>query len=270
MERDPIVAGQFYPAGADALDEEVRGYLAAAPAKESSATLLAMCPHAGYVYSGAVAGLTLGQACLAPTLLLLGPNHTGRGARMGVWNKGRWLVPGGACEIEAGLAEALLDADPRLVADTDSHRFEHSIEVLLPFLRVLNPAARIVPICVAETKLETLVGVGKRIAAAIAAWDAPVSILVSSDMSHYVSHAEAERRDRYALDKIEEVDPEGLHRTVRQLGITMCGAMPMTLALAACRDLGADQARITAYATSASVSGDYDRVVAYAGALIQV
>lgn len=269
MDRKPIVAGQFYPSDAAALEREARGYLGLAAAKENGPTRLAMCPHAGYVYSGAVAGRTLGQANLAPIALLLGPNHTGRGAKFSLWDQGAWDIPGGSCAVNAPLAQALAEADPRLTVNYDGHFFEHSLEVILPFLRCIDPNLRIVPITVAESRLETLVDAGRRIAAVLTAWPHPVSIIVSSDMSHYVPHAEAERRDRYALDKIQDVDPEGLYRTVRQLGISMCGVFPMTMGLAACRALGAEAATITAYATSGEASGDYDRVVGYAGALVQ-
>lgn len=268
MDREPVVAGQFYPKDPSALEREVRGYLGLAEAKESEPTLLAMCPHAGYVFSGAVAGQTLGRANLAPVLLLLGPNHTGKGAALSLWDQGAWRFPGGQLQVDAELAKALLDAAPKLAINNDAHLHEHSLEVLLPFLHCLNPETRIVPVAVAEPRVETLVELGGKIANTISTWKEPVSIVVSSDMSHYVSHAQAERRDRYALDKMVEVAPEGLYRTVRQLGISMCGVYPMTAGLAACRALGAREGELVAYATSGEVSGDYDRVVGYAGVLV--
>jgi AmmeMemoRadiSam system protein B len=268
MDREPVVAGQFYPKDPAALEREVLGYLGLAESRENERTLLAMCPHAGYVFSGAVAGQTLGRANLAPLVLLLGPNHTGRGVPLSLWDRGAWRFPGGQLQVDAELAKALLDMAPRLSVNYDAHLYEHSLEVLLPFLRCINPETRIVPVAVAEPRVETLVELGGQIANVLATWKEPVSIVVSSDMSHYVSHAEAERRDRYALDKMVEVSPEGLYRTVRQLGISMCGVYPMTVGLAACRALGAREGALVAYATSGEVSGDYDRVVGYAGVLV--
>lgn len=268
MERDPVVAGQFYPGAAQALQSEVNKYLAKAQTPNGRA-LLAMAPHAGYVFSGPVAGLTLGQAGLSNTMLLLGPNHTGRGARFSLWNKGAWRIPGGSVPVEEYLAERLLQQDAHLEPDMNGHLHEHSLEVMLPFLVGIRPEARIVPIAILESELSTLIQVGRSIAKVLAEWPDPVSIVVSSDMSHYVPHEEAKKRDKMALDRIEAMDPEGLYETVRRHGITMCGVLPMTVGLAACRELGATKAEITAYDTSGRASGDYGQVVGYAGALVR-
>lgn len=269
MDRNPVVAGQFYPGAGRALDREVRGFLAAAgpPEGDDRPTLLAMVPHAGYVYSGAVAGQTLGQARLADTLLLLGPNHTGQGRSLAVWPRGRWLTPLGAAAVDEALAASLLAADPRLSADVAAHLQEHSLEVALPFLQVLNPKATMVPAAVAERNPQVLESVARNLAAAIRAAGRPVSVVVSSDMSHYVSREQAEELDGMAIAAMLDLDPGRLYEVVRRHGISMCGVLPMTLGLALARELGATRARLAAYATSGQVSGDYRRVVGYAGIL---
>ncbi len=273
MDRQPIVAGQFYPGTPKALQAQVKGFLARAEgvtAPDQGRTLLAMAPHAGYVFSGQVAGITLGQAALAPTVLLLGPNHTGLGAPFALWDSGAWQLPGRSVPVHEPLAQALLQAEPLLEADTMAHEREHSLEVLLPFLVQLRPELFIVPMAVAEQSLPLLLRAARSIAAVLAAWPEPVSLVVSSDMSHYVPHELAKERDRQALERIEALDPEGLYAVVRERGITMCGILPMTLGLAVCRELGATSARVAAYATSGDASGDYSRVVGYAGALVTV
>jgi hypothetical protein len=146
---------------------------------------------------------------------------------------------------------------------------EHSLEVILPFLHVLEPRTRIVPVAVAEPDPRVLVEAGKNLAGAVREHGEPVSIVVSSDMSHYVSHETAQERDAMALERITSLDPEGLYDTVRRNNITMCGVMPMTMGLAACRELGAKEAEVAAYATSGHASGDYGRVVGYAGVLVR-
>ncbi len=269
MIRRPVVAGRFYPGSAQALRREVAGYLALADPELAGPAVLAMSPHAGYVFSGAVAGRTLGAATLPDTLLLLGPNHTGRGARLAVWPEGAWEIPGTAVPVDAGLAGELLAAEPRLVADRAAHLAEHSLEVLLPFLREKNPALRIVPVAVAEPDPAVLDGVGRAVAAAIRQHGEPVGIVVSSDMSHYVTHDTAKRRDALALSRVLDLDPMGLLSVVRREGITMCGVLPMGLGLVAALELGASQAVLAAYATSGEVSGDMEQVVGYAGVLVR-
>lgn len=268
MIRKPVVAGQFYPDSAATLDREVRAMLAKAAPRSEQPTILAMVPHAGYVYSGEVAGRTLGQANLADNLLLLGPNHTGMGAPLSVWNRGQWLTPLCNLEIDEALADALLGADERLAADQAAHLQEHSLEVVLPFLCALKPRLRGVPLAVSAQRLPDLAGVARAMASVLKTWPEPVSMVVSSDMSHYVPADRARDLDSMALAAIREMDPVGLYSTVREMGISMCGVLPMTLGLMIALELGATTAEVPAYANSGDVSGDFDRVVGYAGVLV--
>jgi len=270
MDRQPVVAGQFYPGLARALDSEVRGYLAAAkpPEGDDRPTLLAMAPHAGYMYSGEVAGQTLGQARLARSILLLGPNHTGQGRPLAVWPGGRWHTPLGAAQVDEALAASFLAADQHLTPDHAAHLQEHSLEVVVPFLQAKAPGFSMVPVVVAERNLETLLAVARNLAVAIRAANRPVSVVVSSDMSHYVTHEQAKERDALAVQAMLDLDPPGLYEVVRRFGISMCGVLPMTLGLALAKELGATRARLAAYATSGQASGDYRRVVGYAGILV--
>ncbi|WP_028586859.1 AmmeMemoRadiSam system protein B [Desulfocurvus vexinensis] len=269
MDRPPVVAGQFYTADPRALGLEVASYLALAEEPESAPTLLAMVPHAGYVFSGPVAGRTLGEARLAPLVVLLGPNHTGLGQPLAVWPSGRWAVPGGGLEVDAELASALLRAEPRLAADTSAHQREHSLEVLVPFLERKDPRTTIVPVAVAEHRYAELEAVAASLAGVLGALGRPASLVVSSDMSHFLPDSQARRVDARALEPVLALDPRGLYDTVRSQGISMCGVLPMTLGLLAARALGATSARLAAYATSAAASGDASRVVGYAGVLVR-
>lgn len=270
IDRNPVVAGMFYPDDPDLLRHEVRQHLAAA-ARDAAPTLLAMVPHAGYVYSGEVAGQTLGAANLPDTIVLLGPNHTGLGAPLSVWPGGNWHTPLGPVPVDEELADALAESDAGFTRDTAAHVREHSIEVILPFLQEYTPDLSIVPVAVAEPHPQTLREAAQTLADVLRrVTDAGrrVAMVVSSDMSHYVTHAEAARRDSLALARIEALDPLGLYATVRDRGISMCGVLPATLGLFAALALGAQTARVVAYATSGEVSGDMERVVGYAGVLV--
>lgn len=268
MIRRPVVAGQFYPGQPDQLESMVGEYLSKAGAKAKERTILAMTPHAGYIFSGPVAGQTLGQANLGKTVLLLGPNHTGMGSRFAVWDAGTWELPGGGLRVNENLAAAVIKADTRLVADHAAHAREHSLEVVLPFLQAINPDTTIVPIAVGEPRLDALLEVGEAVGRVLADWKQPVSMVVSSDMSHYVTHEEAKRRDSMALEPILALNPAEAYRVVRENGISMCGIMPMTVGLTAAKALNASKAELVAYATSGEASGDYSQVVGYAGVLV--
>jgi MEMO1 family protein len=268
MIRQAVVAGQFYPGTKASLDAAVRGYLVPAGPKSGERTILAMVPHAGYVYSGGVAGQTLGRANLASRVILLGPNHTGLGKPLALWAEGAWAIPGGQVAVDEELTAALAAAEPRLTPDTAAHVGEHSLEVLLPFLTATVPGLRVAPIAVSEHRLDVLLSVAANMAKGVLALGEPVSIAVSSDMSHYVSHDRARQQDALALERVAALDPEGLFGVVKSRGISMCGVLPMTLGLALAKELGASACEIAAYATSGEVSGDYGRVVGYAGALV--
>lgn len=233
--------------------------------------LLVMLPHAGYVYSGRVAGRSLSQVRLAPVVFMLGPNHTGRGAPLAIWPQGDWLTPLGSVPVHERAASALLDADGGYTANRTAHEGEHSLEVLLPLLQVRHPALSIIPVAIAEQDAAALQRAGTALAhtmQGLAAAGVPSSIVLSSDMSHYVTRTQAEERDALALGRMAALDPEGLYATVRHNRITMCGVLPAVVALHACRALGATSACLAAYDTSASASGDHERVVGYAGMVV--
>ena len=267
-ERPPVVAGQFYPADARQLQSQVRGFLNQAKGEEKLKPLLVMAPHAGYMYSGAVAGQTLGRALLPQALLLLGPNHTGLGPSLSLWNGGNWSIPGGDAVVHQDLTQALARGVRAFKPDTAAHSHEHSLEVLLPFIAQVAPKARFAAVTVAEHDLKRLMGAAKDVAAVLKGFPEPVAMVVSSDMSHYVSHEQAKARDAMAVQAMLDLDPARLYEVVRRHGISMCGVLPMTLGLALARELGATRSRLAAYATSGQASGDYRRVVGYAGVLV--
>ncbi|MEZ0575414.1 AmmeMemoRadiSam system protein B [Halodesulfovibrio aestuarii] len=264
--RSPVVAGQFYTASPQKLRAEVEAFLQRGT-KRSTRTLLAMVPHAGYMYSGNTAGYTFGSSNLCDTIYLLGPNHTGRGAPVSVWSGGDWETPLGIVPVDIEARDQLLATGPFFEADTLAHINEHSLEVLLPFIQVANPNAKIVPISIATSSQETLAFVGAMLAEALKQ-NPDSSIVVSSDMSHYISADAAKKLDSLALSYVQSVDAQGLLSTVAHNNISMCGVLPMTAALIACEALGAARADILEYTSSGAVTGDLSQVVGYAGVII--
>jgi len=272
MVREPAVAGRFYPGDAAVLRAEVEALLGAT--KELSAPpspgldAALVVPHAGYIYSGGVAGATYAAARLPRDLVILCPNHTGDGEPIAVMNRGGWRTPLETAEINEALADRVLAACPQAQVDAAAHRREHSLEVQLPFLQLKLREVSFVPICVGTTKLSDLTALGLGLAEAIGAWPDPVSIIISSDMSHYITAEKARAKDMLAIEKIQALDPEGLHRVVDQEDISMCGFAPAVAGLTAAKKLGAKTARLISYANSGEVSGDHLNVVGYAGLAI--
>ena len=265
--RPPAVAGRFYPREAETLEREVTAFLAAGT-KEAAPARAVMAPHAGYMYSGGVAGQVFARVDVPERVIVLCPNHTGLGRRVSVVPSGRFCLPGGDVAIDEDLAAAVLAELPGAEPDHEAHRFEHAIEVELPFLRARRPDVRLVPIVLAGLAEKDAVALGEGLHRAIARAGGDALVVASSDMSHYLPDDVARRVDRMALEPMLAFDPAGLYRTVRAHEISMCGFIPATAALAYARLAGASAPELVAYATSGDTSGDRQRVVGYAGVVM--
>ncbi len=266
MIRHPAVSGQFYPAAARDLDRAVRRLTRDDAVKVKARA--AVVPHAGYVYSGGVAGEVFSTLALPDRHVIFCPNHTGMGAEAAIMTAGAWRMPWGDVPIDDALASRILAASPLLSDDPSAHHAEHSLEVQLPFLRRFREAFRIVPVALGRLSLEECRALGEATAAVLRDDPSPPLIIASSDMTHYEPDAVARRKDQRAIARILALDPEGLYKTVRSERITMCGVIPATVTLFAAVALGATSARLIKYATSGDASGDFGQVVGYAGLAI--
>jgi MEMO1 family protein len=270
--RQPAVAGRFYPSSAQKLRAEVEGYLQpdagsdreTEPAVKIQA-LGCVVPHAGYMYSGHVAGAVYRRLELPQRGIILCPNHTGMGEPLAIMSRGAWRTPLGDAPIDEALADELKLAMPLLSEDEEAHRSEHALEVQLPFLQVLRPDFQFVPVAVGTSNFEVLSALGVAIGNVLAKQNEPVLVIASSDMNHYESDSVTRVKDRRAMDQLLALDPRSLYDTVHEEQISMCGYGPAVVMLTATRKLGARQAELIRYATSGDVSGDKDMVVGYAG-----
>ena len=181
---------------------------------------------------------------------------------------GVWDMPMGEVPINKELAALIAGSSPYIEADDAAHRFEHSLEVQVPFLQYMQKNLTIAPIVVSHVPYETCVAVGQGLAEAIKSYGKSVLIVASTDMTHYESRQSASAKDSLALERIEALDPEGLYNTVVGKRISMCGIMPTTVALIAALALGAKKAELIRYTDSGETSGDTDQVVGYAGLVI--
>jgi MEMO1 family protein len=265
MLRQPVVAGAFYPGNKAQLESSLQQLV---PPAQAGPGLGVVLPHAGYVYSGAIAGATLARISLPDRIVLLGPNHTGAGAAFAVSGARAWQTPLGEIALDGELANRIVNTIALAQFDEAAHRREHSLEVLLPFIQWLNPAAQIVPVCIRSHTLEALLEFGSGLAACLVDGAQPPLIIASSDMSHYLPGELARELDFLALDQALALDPAGLFRVVLQRRISMCGVAPCVAMLQACLGLGATHAELVRYGNSGDQTGDQSEVVGYAGLVV--
>ncbi|MGO9212224.1 MAG: AmmeMemoRadiSam system protein B [Terriglobales bacterium] len=264
--RHAAVAGRFYPAQPEVLMRDVQSYLAATGEKIEATGCVV--PHAGYMYSGHVAGAVYARLALPERFIILCPNHTGMGKPLAIMSEGAWDTPLGEAAIDHELAMELRGAFHSLTEDAGAHRAEHALEVQLPFLQALRRKFTFVPIAVGVGSYEPLAALGEAIAQVLAAHGEKILIIASSDMNHYESDAVTRVKDSKAIEQILKLDPRGLFDVVVKEEISMCGYGPAVAMLTAARRLGAESAELIKYATSADVSGDRDAVVGYAGVIV--
>ena len=264
MLREPAVAGTFYEGDSSALRRKVTALLQEKPVKIKARALI--CPHAGYMYSGSVAGEVYGSVEIPDTVVILGPNHTGNGAPISVMHEGIWRTPLGDVKINMAAAEKIIYSSKFAEKDHKAHLREHSIEVQLPFLQVLKPGVQIVPIVIGDGRKNALRDLACAIAEALKGTD--TLIVSSTDLTHYESADIAREKDMAVLDAIVKMDPEAMLEAVECRDVSMCGWMPTYTALNAAKLLGAKEGRLIRYANSGEVSGDFSEVVGYGGAVI--
>ena len=269
-EREPAVAGRFYPASPQVLAEEVASLLAARPDGRATAepprpAFGLLAPHAGYTYSGQVAGATYARVVVPDHVVVLCPNHTGVGKRVAAWPDGAWATPLGRVPVDQAITRELVEsglASP----DREAHRHEHSLEVQLPFLQLRNPLVSIAALCLGPLSFERCEELGLQLARV--ARQHRALVVASSDMSHYLPAALARAKDQLALERLLALDPRGLHEVVSREGISMCGYVPATVMLVAAVEMGAREAELIRYATSGDATGDDRSVVGYAGVVV--
>ena len=268
--RTPAVAGRFYPEHSDRLLREIDEYTS--PRQTRVPAIGCVAPHAGYMYSGHVAGAVYARLEIPEHCIILCPNHTGRGVPLSIMATTAWRTPLGDVAPSTGLACELLRRFPKLEEDSAAHRGEHGIEVQLPFLQVQQKNLHIVPIAVGTSDFRVLRELGEAIAGVIGEReesDHKILVVASSDMNHYEDDAITRVKDHKAIERVLALDARGLWEVVMQEDISMCGFGPTVAMLTAAKILGATRAMLVCYATSGDVSGDRDRVVGYAGIVVE-
>lgn len=268
MIRQPVVAGTFYPSDAATLRVQIEGFIDKGCKKEK--VLGIVSPHAGYMYSGKVAGAVFSHSIIPETALILAPNHSGYGPPYSVWPDGSWRTPLGEVAIDVELVQELLSECDLLKKDRDAHKAEHSAEVMVPFLQYFNPRIKLVVIVTSSSNLNELKTIGIGISSALRRLRPDALVIASSDMTHYESQQSANKKDKMAINEILALNEDGLYnKVVLEMNISMCGVFPVILMLVCSKERGAKAGELVLYKTSGDTTGDYDQVVGYAGIIIK-
>jgi AmmeMemoRadiSam system protein B len=265
MLRLPAVAGQFYPADPCELTRLIRKFSAEDPATKKTRVRACLVPHAGYIYSGGVAGAVFARMILPKQVLVLGVRHSPMGEDLAILSEGAWRTPLGDAPVDAALAQRVKAACPGLREDSVAHSREHSLEVEIPFLQILDPGFAFVPVAVGTMRYEDLHELGMGLARVLKESQEEMLVVTSSDMNHYEPDDITRIKDAKAIDRMKAVDAKGLFEVCRKEKISMCGLGPAVVMLTAMKELGVQRGEVVRYATSGDVNGDRDAVVGYAG-----
>jgi AmmeMemoRadiSam system protein B len=277
--RPSPIAGQWYAGEAGRLADQVDGYVEAAMLPEISGEVVAVvAPHAGYMYSGAVAGHAF--ACLkglTPEIVaVISPMHQPYYGDLFTTAHDAYQTPLGVIPVHQGALDALdasLKAELGFGLTRVSGDSEHSLEIELPFLqRVLDSDFELLPVMVRDQGTRTALGLGKALAELFQEDGIlskfPSIMVASTDLSHFHAQSEANRLDNQMLATIESFDPERVIRTEEKGEGFACGRGAVAAVLQASRILGADRVRRLHYATSGDITEDYSSVVGYGAAVV--
>lgn len=273
--RRPCQAGAFYEGHAESLRRQIEncflhelgpGKIPEIVKAGPRHVIGLVCPHAGYMFSGPVAAHAYYKLAFdgkPDVVVVFGPNHTGYGSALAVMNEGLWRTPLGDVEVDGETANQIVHESRIVDVDDSAHRFEHSIEVQLPFLQYLYGSEfKIVPICFLMQDLSSAKEIGQAIAKVLA--EKNTVIIASSDMTHYEPQEIAAKKDKLALEAVEAMDETKFNSIIEAHRISACGYGPIAALITAAKNLGAKEAKLLCYKTSGDVIGDYSSVVGYA------
>jgi len=272
MERVPVVSGQFYPDNPLDLKAMIEEFRPQGSCSRKISAKGIVLPHAGYEYCGRVAVNTVSKILPKKRLLILGPNHTGRGAKFSLWPSGSWKILDKEIKIDEELATVILAKGENIDEDTLAHTLEHSIEVELPILDYFFGDFKFVPIACQRGTIADYQETAKGISEAIKSLGSSgedILLVASTDLTHYEPDQVARKKDRRAIEAIIDLDEEELVKRVHKEDITLCGEAPLAIFISCLRRLGARKSQVALYQTSGDVTGDKSAVVGYAGIIIQ-
>lgn len=271
--RPPAVAGMFYPSSEQELrsviDQSFRdtkfGPGMPPPALQERRIYGVVTPHAGYVYSGAVAANSYYQISANDfdTVVMVGPNHYGIGSGVATMKSGVWETPLGQVQVNGELATEIAKKSGIIDFDDFAHSRDHCLEVQLPFLQTIKSKFTIVPIILIMQDIDTAFDIGKAIADTIAEKPEKTMLVASSDLTHYEPNMMAHEKDNELLKAVLALDVLKFYAVLERMDISACGYGAIASVMVAAKNLGATRGELLKYATSGDVTGDTDAVVGY-------
>ena len=271
--RKPVVAGSFYPGNAGQLKELISGYLSVAGKSREQVDTRnitgIISPHAGYIYSGPVAayGFNYLAGCKLNNFVVIAPSHRGRFNGASVIPEGIYRTPLGDVGIDA-VSGRELEKKEIFAFIKEAHEYEHSLEVQIPFLQLVKPEAKIVPVIIGTVDLDLCRRIGKSIAETVKSSDEKYGVIISTDLSHYHAYNEAVKKDGKFIEALESFNEKKIKETIESGKGEACGEGAVMTGLSLCRELGASEIKVLKYANSGDTAGPKDQVVGYVSALI--
>lgn len=282
MLRKPAVAGMFYPDDSEELVKTIEDCFlhSFGPGKipdiesfeGNDYPVNVMVPHAGFQYSGTIAAHSyceLAKNGFPEVFIIIGPNHTGLGSEVSVFNKGEWITPLGNIQVDEEFADTLISFSDFASADFAANMREHSIEVQLPFLQYFSNDFKIVPVVLGSQTISAANDLAAAILKAGEKLDKSYCVIASSDLSHFNTQERANKVDGFVLEDIENMDEFKLLEEIIQYNITMCGYGPVMTTMILSKMCGKNTSEILAYKTSGDISGDLSSVVGYASGIFK-
>jgi MEMO1 family protein len=270
--RTPAVAGMFYPKAKEELKKTIRecflhnyGPGKLPPSVLDEKIVGAICPHAGYMYSGPVAAHSFyAISSLKPDLvIILGPNHWGIGCSIATMKDGLWRTPLGDIEVDSNAAIEVNKTSKLVELDFFSHTRDHSLEVQLPMLQeIYSYKFKILPIILINQSFDAAMEVGLVIAKI--ARNKKTVIIGSSDFTHYEENEFAHKQDKTLIEPIVKLDVNKFYRILQENQVSACGYGAIASTMIACKELGATKGSLLKYATSGDITGEKNSVVGYA------
>jgi len=271
--RTPAVAGMFYPKTNQELKSSIKncflhkyGPGASPPSTQDKKIMGAICPHAGYEYSGPIAANSYHAiSSQRPELvIIIGPNHWGVGRDVATMKEGVWRTPIGDIEVDTDSAIQINKISKMIEFDVFSHTRDHCLEVQLPMLQeTFSYKFKILPIILIDQSYHTAIEIGESIAMITKIKNAV--IIGSSDFTHYESNNFAHEQDKSLIDTIVNLDVDAFYDTLQEKKISACGYGAIASTMIACKKLGATKGTLIRYATSGDITeSNKDSVVGYA------
>lgn len=275
FERKPAVSGLFYPSKKEELLQTIKSLFldskfgpgALPPAREKGRIYGIVSPHAGYIYSGAVAASAFYEISSSnfDTVVIIGPNHYGIGTEVGTIKEGNWITPIGKTRIDDALAREISDYCDIVKFDPVAHSRDHCIEVQIPFLQYINKAATILPIILRNQDKNTSIELGKCLAKLIK--NRNVMLIASSDLTHYEPNDRAYAKDTKLISSISGMNISQFYSVLENSRVTACGYGAIATVMSAAKEIGAVTGKLVRYATSGDITGDISSVVGYSSIL---